>query len=76
MITALPAVRPVTWPAEVTAAMPLLLLVHDPPAAVSVKVAGTPTQSAEVPVIVPAFGNGLMIISAVAIATPQPLFTV
>ena len=73
LIVSVPAAAPVTTPADTLA---VLLLLHAPPVDASVKVIVEPTHTLESPVIVPASGNGLMVISFVVVAVPHILVTV
>ena len=57
-------------------ATPVLLLLHTPPALALLRVVVEDAQTVVVPVIVPAFGNGLTVTTAVVLATPQLLVTV
>lgn len=50
MVT-VPALTPVTPPVEVTVAVDVLLLLHEPPDVASLNVVDAPEQIAEVPVI-------------------------
>ncbi len=57
MILAAPAVRPVTIPAELTAAVPGWVLLHVPPGVGSLKTVLNPAQMEVLPMM--AAGNGL-----------------
>jgi len=54
-----------------TAATAVLLLFHTPPALASFNVVAAPAHTEAVPVIDPAFGNGLTVTAAVAVAVPH-----
>ena len=69
-----PAITPVTTPPKTVAL--LLAVLHVPPLAVSLKVIIEPKQTLVAPVIVPATGNGLTVITYIATAVPQLLVTV
>ena len=69
-----PVVTPVTIPVVPIVALALLLL-HVPPPTLLVKVVVNPTHTADVPVIVPAFGRGLIVIVFVVDAVPHTLVT-
>ena len=73
-MVSVPAKTPVTTPLE-TVAFALAVL-HVPPLAASLRVILAPTQTLVAPVIVPATGNGLTVITCVATAVPQLLVTV
>lgn len=62
---------PVTTPLPLTVAKDVLLLLQLPPETPSNKDDAAPGQTVVVPVIVPAFGKGLMVTDAVATAVPQ-----
>ena len=62
-------------PAEVTVAIELSLLLHAPPVTASLKVIVEDSHTVVVPVIEPAFGNGLTVTAVVATAVPQLLVT-
>jgi hypothetical protein len=68
-----PAVTPVTTPAASTVATPDALLLHVPPAAASVSVTEEPAHTDEVPVMVPAAGNGFTVTVVVTVVVPQLL---
>jgi hypothetical protein len=72
-MVALPVATPNTTPVLDTEAIEVLLLVHTPPASVSLKVVVPPVQTVEAPVIRPAPGNGLTVTVAVALRAPQVL---
>ena len=75
MVDAPPA-RPVTLPEPSTEALVLDEL-HTPPAAASVSANIEPAHIGPVlPVIVPAFGNGLTVSTAVAAAEPHAVVAV
>lgn len=71
-----PGVTPVTIPVLAIVAMPVELLLHMPPPVASVKLVVAPVHTVAVPVILPAFGNGLTVMVEVALALPQPFVTV
>ena len=75
-MVAVPADMPVTTPVLPIVATPELLLLHTPPALALLNVIVDASQTVVVPVIVPAFGNGLTVTTAVVLATPQLLVTV
>lgn len=60
-----PVARPVTTPADVTVAIPVLALLHVPPVVASVSVVEEPLQVVGLPDI--AAGNGLTLTFAVLI---------
>ena len=68
-----PADIPVTTPPATLAVTSLL--VQLPPGAGSVNTIDEPTQTVDGPVMTPALGNGLMVITIVAVAVPQTLVT-
>ena len=72
----LPADTPVTLPEPSTVPTEEVTLLHAPPAAASVKAVFAPAHTIGVPVMVPAFGNGLTVTTWVATAVPQLLVTV
>ena len=72
---ALPVATPVTTPELLTVATEVLLLLHVPPLTLSVNEVILPTDTVEVPVIVPADGAAFTITEAVALAVPQLLVT-
>ena len=72
----MPDVRPFTTPEVPTVATAVLVLLHTPPEVASVNVVDEPAFTVAVPVIVPATGNGLIVIVEVAAAVPQPFVTV
>jgi hypothetical protein len=74
-MVAVPALTPVTTPADDTVALAVPLL-HDPPVTVLLSVIVAASQTFVEPEIVPAFGSGLMVMTVVAYAVPQPLVTV
>jgi uncharacterized MnhB-related membrane protein len=74
---AVPAERPFTIPEVApTDAMVGALLVQEPPETVLPSVIDELTHTEEAPVIVPAFGNGLIVIFFVTLAVPQLFVTV
>ena len=75
-MVAVPARTPVTRPVALTEAMLEADVLHVPPVTVLVNATLTPVQSEEEPETVPAFGAGLTVIVAVAVAVPQPVVTV
>jgi hypothetical protein len=75
MMVSIPAVYAVTNPPEDTVAR-LLVALQPPPVMVAVSVVVALSQTALAPVILPALGNGLMVIVAVAVEVPQLLVTV
>jgi hypothetical protein len=75
MVT-VPALTPVTSPAEFTEAMPVLLLLHVPPPTDAVSVADAASHTVPAPDIEPADGRGLTVMSDVATAVPHPSVTV
>ena len=74
-MVAVPAVTPVTTPRADTDALPELLL-QPPNVPVVLSVIVDATQTTFGPLIVPAFGNGLMVTTLVAAAVPQLFVTV
>ena len=72
----MPDVRPFTTPDAFTVATTVLVLLHTPPVVASVNVVDEPAIIVAVPLIVPAAGEGLTVITWVAAAVPQPLVTV
>ena len=68
-----PDVTPVTTPKPFTVATEVLLLVHAPPPAASVRVSGTPRHTKVPPLMLPGSGRAFTVLEAVAIAMPQPL---
>lgn len=78
LIVELPAATPVTTPvvAFTVAAAVLVLLQVPPPVPSLDKVVVEPVHRKVVPLIVPAFGSGLTVIAAVAVAVPQVVVTV
>ena len=73
---AVPWAIPVTIPAAFTVAVAEALLLHAPPLAASANVVTDPAHTLAIPVMVPALGNGLIVTTVVAFATPQQLVTV
>ena len=71
-----PWATPVTAPEASNVAIAEASLLHTPPLAPAVKVVTDPAQTLAIPVMVPAFGNGLIVTIVVAFATPQLLVTV
>ena len=71
---ALPAPIPIVTP-PLTIATLVLLLPHTPPLIALLNVVDEPTHSDVAPVIVPATGNGLTVITCVSTAVPQPFVT-
>ena len=73
----LPAATPVTTPVlasiVATAVVPLLQV---PPAILLLSIMVVPTHTEEAPLMVPAFGIGLTVMFADAVADPQTLVTV
>jgi hypothetical protein len=57
-------------------AIAVLLLVQVPPVVVEPRVLFSPTHNAVPPLMVPALGNGLMVMSAVATAVPHAVLMV
>ena len=72
----MPAETPVITPVDAIVATLTLILLHVPPAAMSLNDVFAPVQNAATPVIVPAAGNGFTVITTVAAALPQLLVTV
>lgn len=70
VMVAVPLVTPVTTPAELMVATPVLLLLHEPPAVASAKVTVAPVHTLVVPVM--AAGVVLTVIFCTA-AEPQPV---
>jgi hypothetical protein len=70
-----PAATPVITPVDETVKMVLLLLLHKPPLADSVRVDVEPVQRAPEPVIAPALGAGLTEIFVIALDVPQLFVT-
>jgi hypothetical protein len=70
-----PALIPVTRPVPLTVALPLPAL-HVPPAVRSVSVIEVPVHRLSGPVIMPASGNGLIVIAALVLTLPQLLLIV
>jgi hypothetical protein len=70
-----PALTPVTTPVALTLATAALLVLHTPPADVSVRVPVAVTQMAVVPPMVPGLATGLTVIDDVELAVPQLLLT-
>jgi hypothetical protein len=77
-MVAVPDVRPFTWPDEAfrTLATAGELLAHVPPVTSLLNVMIPLTHTAFGPLIVPAEGSGLTVISADALAVPQVVLTV
>jgi hypothetical protein len=80
VIVAVPAATPVTIPVPLpTLATPVLPLVQVPPlekvAPDAVRVTVAVGHTVDVPLMVPAVGNGLIVTAAVAVAVPQLLVT-
>ena len=71
----LPAEIPVTVPELLILPIPVFVLLHVPPAAVSFSAVSFPAQTANVPVIIPLTGNGSTITVFATIAVPQLLVT-
>ena len=74
-IVSIPCESPVTRPELVTNAW-LFVAFHDPPVAEEVSVMDAPTQTEESPLMVPVPVDGLMVISILEDAVPQPLVTI
>ena len=74
-MVALPDDTPATTPVLLTVATDVLLLVHVPPVAPSVRVVEEPAQTVLLPLIVPESGNGLTVTGTLATAIPQLLVT-
>ena len=74
-MVAVPTLTGVTIPEVLTVATEVLLLLHVPPVAVSLKVDGVPIQRLPEPVIVPGSGIGPTVMKAVATAKPQAFDT-
>ena len=72
-MVSVPADAPVTTPVEFIVALLVVTLLQLPPEAVSVSVMVLPVQTADEPAIVPATGNGKIVIAVVASAVPQLL---
>jgi hypothetical protein len=70
-MVAVPGAMPVTMPVADTLATEVAVLLQLPPVVVSVRVTGLPVQTAEVPVIMPAYGRGLIVIVCIAVSAPQ-----
>ena len=70
-----PADRPLTMPVLLTVAIPVETLLHTPPVIASVNDVVALTHTFEMPLTVPAIGNGLMLTVAVAVAIPQAVET-
>ena len=71
----MPDVTAVITPATLVVATEVVTLLHVPPPAASVSVDVAPGHSVVVPVMVPAFGNGLTVKVGVVTAVPQLLVT-
>ena len=71
-----PDVIPFTIPEVLTVATTVFVLLHTPPEVASANAVDEPAVTVAVPVIVPAAGNGLIVIVEVAAAVPQPFITV
>ena len=71
----MPVDTPVTTPVPVTVAFALPAL-HTPPVAASVKLMVEPPHTVVGPLIVPALGAGLTVMSTEALPVPQALVTV
>ena len=73
-----PALIPITIPEVFTVPAAVLVLLHTPPAVISVnEVVAPPAHTAAVPIIPAGFtGNGFTVTIDVAATTPQPLVTV
>lgn len=72
-----PKVIPVTTPVEEpTVATAGVAELHAPPPTVSLKVVVAPGQTVNIPLIIPALGEGLTVTILVAATVPQPLLTV
>jgi hypothetical protein len=67
---------PVITPEELTVAIADELVVHDPPLMPLLKLMVEFTHTADGPLMVPALGSGLTVISADAVAIPQLVVTV
>ena len=75
-MVAVPPLTPVSTPLADTVAMPVAPLLHAPDGAASVSAVVTVGHTVNVPVIVPALGDGFTVTTAVAAAVPQLLVTV
>ena len=74
---AVPITLPVTIPVLLIVATEPLLMLHTPPAVVSVKVVVALTQTKEVPVIPDTTGSPFTVTTALTVVTqPAPLVTV
>ena len=72
-MVAVPAVTPVTTPVEAfTVATTVLLLLHVPPVLLELNEVVLPTQTAWVPLKVPAFGTAETVIVRVTVASAHP----
>jgi hypothetical protein len=71
-----PEETPVTIPAELIVAMPVAPQPQVPPLTVFARAIVEPGHTAELPVIVPASGEALIVMFLVAVAVPQPPDTV
>ena len=76
VIVAVPVAIPVTVPVALIDAMAALLLLQVPPVVASVRVVFAPVHTVVAPLMVPALGAGLTVITLVAVAVPQLLVTV
>ena len=76
LIVAVPAATPVTTPVVAfTVAIETLLLLQVPLFPEVVNVAFDPAQTVEAPLIVPAFGSALTVMSSCALDVPQLFVT-
>ena len=71
-----PAATPFTEPEALTVAAAVLVLLHTPPVVPSLNDVVEPAHTVAAPLIEPADGNGLTVITRVAATVPQPLVTV
>ena len=75
-MVAVPPDIPLVTPVGVTVAVAGALLLHVPPVVASLNVIAALSHTLLTPVIVPAFGNGLMVIIVVAVLDVHVLVTV
>ena len=73
IILSIPATTPVTKPHETVAFV--LLVLHAPPATISVKAIDAPTHTLDSPVIMPAEGSVITVIVFIEVATPHEVVT-
>ena len=66
-----PGATPVTTPVGSTVATAVVVLLHMPPVATSVKFILVPGQRVNRPVMAPATGSGFTVTTAVAVTVPQ-----